>query len=627
MVASHDVLYGIAGLAIYQALRAAARFITKQIAPDFYTGLKQSSASRFRAYFVFPVGFVLTAATTPVCLAAFSSTDPDIDRSGSSSSSTRTLSAQERVCLGSRAVLWVSELPLLSYSPDYVAHHVLSLSSLAAVLMNGQPLRPLYLIYAGLVTELWSDTTALLRFHGLDHKTSRVYAVSAFVNVVGMILLRAVPALVFAVWYILPALPPVQVKLYMAAIIFYCGWLLRLSFKQISALGLVQVKWTRPACVRLADRLDVSLFSIVLGVAIAVVQALTVVIYSSRQDMAPSKAEISGMAVTGAGASVTGLVGAYVWNWWMQLSAAPMATSDIQSNGKASTAKVLTRESQGCAAPRPTTRFIRGISIQGAILFAVLWVLLSPTLPESVDKSLLISSMAISFPLGEALGRVGCYLAGCCGSEPSQDSKAPHPPVQLLSSVNNAITFAVTIAMLVTGYLDIHKAGICAVMANASIRLSMNSLRSDIKSSFSVMNVFAYHQLAASSVLFTFMAKTTGVGYVEGILETVPVFAILLLLPHLSKHIWLGLSPLLTQGYCTITTSVPWLRRPIVHVYGFGVCVFSISYLGDRLPQNTFSGPPKAVMDHTSPFLILTEPAIAMSTLASAILPSLLVSI
>lgn len=542
-------------------------------------------------------------------------------------------------------MLWISELSPLSYSTNYVVHHVLSLSSLGLAVFKHLPLRPLYLIYAGLVTELCSDTTALLRFHGLDHTSSRTYAFVSLANAVALILLRAGPAVVVTAPYLAPY-STVRGRCYMAGIIFYCCWLLRLSLKQLSALGHVQVEWSKPPRIRLAGWFDISIFSLFLGFSMALFQIVTAVLYSSTQDAALSEDEMVGMAMTSAGAAVTGLAGAYTWNWWM-LSASPRANANgyacfkSKANGFLNTTvKIMIRnhknpldkgrikEDDGCTSSQQTPRFIKGISIQGAMVFSVPWVMLSPFIPTSIDKHRLVACMAVSLPLGEALGRIGCYIAGCCGSECKPDSKYRPPAVPLVSAASNSVAFIVLIAMTKTEILDIHRAGIIGAMSNASIRLAMNSLRGDSQGhAMAMTDGFAYCQVAASGALLVLTRIQTRSDLLLTFLESVICAALSLLLARLLASLWLMILPLVPGTTDSLAARALRLRRPIIYVFVFSVYVFATVLFSDS--QGVIAGEDSrpVTLGYCRLFAVVGHRAFLASICVTAISPVLLLKI
>ncbi|KAF6803687.1 hypothetical protein CSOJ01_10708 [Colletotrichum sojae] len=219
-----------AGLALYQLLDCLLGVLVKRWNPSFYADLKLDPSRKLAPYLVFPLGILLTLVSTPICLSAYTTTPIDADESGA----TRPFTTTGKICLASRGVLWASELLPLSYSPEYVAHHVLSLSSLLLVLIRNLPRRALYLIYTGLVTELFSDTVALLRLHGRNASNSAVFRRVLLANVVSMVVLRIAPIVVFTAGmrYKSPD--------FVCAISLYCGYLVRLAFMQLRTLGFIE---------------------------------------------------------------------------------------------------------------------------------------------------------------------------------------------------------------------------------------------------------------------------------------------------------------------------------------------------------------------------------------------------
>ncbi|KAJ0162407.1 hypothetical protein CTA2_4613 [Colletotrichum tanaceti] len=227
----------LAGLVVYRLLNWCLHKTVKRLNPDFYAELELDRHRKLAPYFVFPLGILLTLATTPVCLAAYSETPLVTDTFGLD----RPFSTNGKICLSSRAVLWVSEMPLLSYSSEYVAHHMLSLGSLALVLVAKSPRRPIYLIYAGLVTELFSDAVALFRFHGRGPVNSSRFRKTMLANILSMVLLRIIPILAYA------ATMPTTRAYYATGIAFYCSYLGRLTFLQLGTLGYHTMKVGRTA--------------------------------------------------------------------------------------------------------------------------------------------------------------------------------------------------------------------------------------------------------------------------------------------------------------------------------------------------------------------------------------------
>ncbi|KAF4815853.1 hypothetical protein CGCTS75_v012830 [Colletotrichum tropicale] len=225
-----NLTYILMGLAGYQLLNRLLHYVVKRYNPSFYATLEKDRSSKLAPYFVFPLGILFTLVCTPICLYAYGNTPRKSDIFGVQ----RPFTTAGKVCLASRGILWVSELPLLAYSPEYVTHHVLSLASLLLVLVRNMPRRPIYLIYAGLITELFSDTAAVLRLHGRHASSSLTFRRAMLANVVGMVSLRMLPIVVFTAGMQKTTLD------YVGGIAMYCAYLLRLSFLQLKILGFIE---------------------------------------------------------------------------------------------------------------------------------------------------------------------------------------------------------------------------------------------------------------------------------------------------------------------------------------------------------------------------------------------------
>ncbi|KAK2750845.1 hypothetical protein CKAH01_17915 [Colletotrichum kahawae] len=225
-----DLTCILMGLAGYQVANRLLHCVVKHWNPSFYATLEKDPSSKLAPYFVFPLGILLTLVSTPACLNAYSNTPQESDIFGVQ----RPFTTTGKVCLASRGILWVSELPLLAYSPEYVTHHVLSLASLLLVLVRNMPRRPIYLIYVGPITELFSDTVALLRLHGRHAGSSLTFRRAMLANVVGMLMLRILPIVVFTAG--MQKTSPD----YVGGIAMYCAYLLRLSFLQLKTLGFIE---------------------------------------------------------------------------------------------------------------------------------------------------------------------------------------------------------------------------------------------------------------------------------------------------------------------------------------------------------------------------------------------------
>ena len=649
MPTSEDISGLVIGLILYQTLQYVCRHAVQSLLPARYDNVRRRAQS-CPDYFVFPIGILLTAASTPICLTAFAFTDASADRLGLA----RSMAPMEKVCLGSRAVLWMSELPLLSHSLTYVVHHILSISSLAVVLAQGLPLRPLYLIYAGLITELCSDTTAIMKFHGWNHTNSTLFASVASINAIAMLLLRALPAVVFIPFYLLPTWSNPTLA-YMAAVAFYVGWLLWLAFKQLVTLGHVRFVLARPAQIWFCESVRISIFSVFFGLAVVLAQTTTAITYCWGRNAPIGTPESRDIAIIGLGAVVAGFSGAQLANGWIlavaekksegtgtkpteavmaqaprQVSARPdskigLAEASDQSSEYASFNGRMNAGTNGSKRQITIWSCLSGISVQGGVLFSAFWVLLSHKFTIFVDTSLLLASMGLSLPLGEAVGRVGCYFGGCCGSISNKDGRRLHPALQILCASLNFLVFLCLVAALVEGSVNVRTAGVMAVLANAATRLVINPLRSDARGrTEAITNSLAFLQLLISMSLFFKLEFEAGKDAWACVALVIRLTGATFFSIWFARQAWVKVVPQLLTIWRDMTMRWPWLSQPVSFVYAFSSCVIALTFMNDTMAPTGVGEVKGTGFSHAGEFL--TGPWFLFCALVSGTMPVLLMS-
>ncbi|KAF9880358.1 hypothetical protein CkaCkLH20_02312 [Colletotrichum karsti] len=225
-------IYIMVGLAAYQCLNHLLRMLVRHLNPSFYASLELDKPKKLRPCLVFPLGTLLTLLiSTPACLSAYTSTPPETDTFRTQ----RSYTTSGSICLASRGILWISEMPPLSYSSEYLTHHILALGSILIVVFRDMPRRPIYLIYAGLVTEIFKNTAATLKLHGRNATNSAVFRGALLVNVVLMVLLRIFPIVVY-----LANMEETSLDL-VGGVAMYCAYLTHLTFLQLKTLGFVDM--------------------------------------------------------------------------------------------------------------------------------------------------------------------------------------------------------------------------------------------------------------------------------------------------------------------------------------------------------------------------------------------------
>ncbi|KAJ6788363.1 hypothetical protein PWT90_02899 [Aphanocladium album] len=457
---------------------------------EWYDSLrKQLGTRKTLGLLVFIIGVLVTLASSPFCGRAFVSSSSSLD-----GYATSPMTLDAKICLGTRAVLWTAELPLLGDTHFYLVHHILSLTSSSIVVVKKLNLAPLYLIYAGLITEVFSSSRAFLRGTGLHQGYPKLFARITCANAISIFLFRTLPAIHILQNQIFRPMMMNNLGLaYFVTVAFYAGFVSYIAYKLLAGLGYVSFQPVSPAHFRLATSKStrhISVYSVFLGAGIATAELSCATLYELANNETLSAKELSAMAKIGLGAVISGLFGAKLMNEVLSVSSG--TNKQLQ--------KLVSSPSPAAPAPRRFFPAFKGISIQGAILFSVLWLSLCPNLGFRINNQLLLGAAGVSLPLGEAIGRIGCYFAGCCGST----RREKYPGLQLLAATLNSAVFGIQIMHLANhGISTLAEAGIAAVLANGVVRLMLNPLRTDAAERlFSPASMFSLAQvLFAASML------------------------------------------------------------------------------------------------------------------------------
>ncbi|OAA74397.1 Prolipoprotein diacylglyceryl transferase [Akanthomyces lecanii RCEF 1005] len=397
-----------------------------------------------------------------------------------------------KICIGTRYVLWTAEMPFLGDTHFYLVHHILSLSSVGLAVFKSADLRIVYLIGAGLITELLSSSRAFIRGSGLHHSHPKLFARITITNAAAILLLRALPSIYLLRELFRPALATDLGLALFSTLAFYTCFVTYIAYKLFAGQGYVSFQSTSPAhfVFKIGEETSqVSVYSLLLGAAMASAQLLSASLYEWANIETLPQRELSSLAGIGLGTVISGLFGAKYMNRSLSVSTSP------------------SMEQQKATSPLPASpgisrRFFpgfKGISIQGAILFSATWLNLCPILGFKVNSRLLFCTAGLSLPAGEAIGRVGCYFAGCCGST----RREKYPGIQLLSATLNMIVFGSKMLYLSNhGNSRIGEAGLAAVLGNGVVRFVLNPLRTDsARNPFSPASAFALVQILLSSSL------------------------------------------------------------------------------------------------------------------------------
>ncbi|KAK8145353.1 hypothetical protein G3M48_004528 [Beauveria asiatica] len=277
------------------------------------------------------------------------------------------------------------------------------------------------------------------------------------------------------------------------SIAFYAGFVSYMAYKLLAGQGYVSFQPARPAHFALKigrETRRVSVYSLLLGVAIASIELSSAALYELASRRPLPRRELFDLARIGLGTVLSGLFGARFMNQALSVSAGPSTEQQKMIAPPSSVPSGVAR------------RFFpgfKGISIQGAMLFSAIWLSLCPGFNLRVNNRLLFSAVGVSLPIGEAIGRVGCYFAGCCNSA----RKDKYPGIQLLAAALNVAIFSSKMMFVANhGASKMGEAGLAAILANGVARLMLNPLRSDAaETMLSPASMFALGQIVLSCAM------------------------------------------------------------------------------------------------------------------------------
>ncbi|CAG8975984.1 hypothetical protein HYALB_00011539 [Hymenoscyphus albidus] len=432
-------------LASYFIIERVIKHTFIRFFPQTYSGLHKDRKDI--RYFAFVMGILITIFSTPICYKALQESKPRNDKLGSPN-----YSKAGEICIASRGVLWISELNRLDYSWVYITHHISSISYLVYHIQTNQPLRLIHAFYTSLLTELISDISALLTIHDFRTATSSLAYRFQTTNTILLVFLRLPP-----IWYAAKFIATLSTRTSLfwidsICLLIYFLFITHLIFSASRRLNLFQLESKAPAYILITQRFKLSIYSIFFAIASFVTAIISAVIYIQSSTPLLSASEIKHLSLQLMGSGAAAYVGARASSHIIGRSLTPLNR------------KIL---------------FKASLWIQGSFFAVILSICVSPL----VGRMRFISSFFMAFPIGECLGRIGCYFAGCCGEKKYWGTPAP-----LLSSMLNGIVGVSVLKLWARGGLDLEWGAGMALCLNAMIRILLRP------------NLFSFGQLVAGAV-------------------------------------------------------------------------------------------------------------------------------
>ena len=373
----------LAGLAIWSILKIIGQAIVRYFNPEFFEQLKLDIRKKYDFYFVTWMGIIFKLVALWTCSVALLTVSPETDITGL----TRPFNTAEQWCWGCRAVIYVQELPDVVSVPELVIHHLLSLTAMISILIYDMPRRQVYIIWATLVSELITGARRLMRMHGkLTPNMSWWFGLAMAMTVMGF---RVTGCVVAMVWTLESGahVNPVAHTANVGALSIYMAYMLKMSWGELRHVKILLVDWTQPAHLVIAKKWRVNLFGIAMSIGLVCTEISAILVYEARGDRLSSEQELQSLAWSALQAAFAGLMGAYVTAPIQRLS---VTRSDIPEQKK-----------------QPLK-----MCLQGGFFCAAATLLVTPTMPDSVDKLAFLVCLILSCPLLGAIGYTGCYVAG-----------------------------------------------------------------------------------------------------------------------------------------------------------------------------------------------------------------------
>lgn len=471
----------LTGILVYNITTLLLKKMIAKTSPVLFRYLDSDRTHLLDPFLAFATGWLITLFSAPICtVAALNST-----HEATLFDQTPEPTLLQQICVGSRVVLWVGETPRLEFSSMYTAHHIFSIAAFLGIVHVRAPLQQLFVLYAALGTELVSTAIALLKVLGWKVSTSKVVRSATYLNVLLLLSIR-VPSTCWCLWLVVSsATGGLRLVANVGALLIYTVYLLYCAYRQAQTLGILRVEWRAPAHVLVFSRLTISFYTICLLYAWIASLLSTMWVYSMSSEEPLNLQEAQDITTIAAKVAIIGLVGA---------AGIP----------KLFGAKILPEEK------RPTCAS-RGLWLQAGELSMVLTLLLS-RFGDAHQYRALICAASLTLPLGEAIGRLGCYFGGCCdrrvpGSEGAASDILVNS-VPLTSSWINCIVFLSMLYARAKEIMGPEHTACLAVALNGMTRIFTDSLRGDIPrlqilAGQSPTTVVAFLQLSGALVIFS----------------------------------------------------------------------------------------------------------------------------
>lgn len=442
------------GLAAWPLCRIASDRFVRWYSPDFYKHLKSDYERRYLFFFGLLLGLIARPPSLVACSLSVLKTAAEDDIAGFP----RPMNTYQQFCWGTRTVMYISELPHFLHLPEMVLHHLLTLLGMAIIANYHGPRRGYDLCLAALCSEVTNSTRSLLKQTNYGKKHPNTDWNLQFYGTVSLYLTR-VPAVIISIAMI-PAsgLEAAPARIAASAFLFYIIYVHRLTYKRLRNSDILQIEDSGVFRVRIGNQLNITSTSLLTGLAILGTQMSVIALYAwtKMEPVAATTPELINLIWNSLFAVAVGLAGSRL--------TAPSLQRILQWQRMSS------------------------VYLQSGLIFAILFLYLSPTLDAAVDKKTLTACLLLSSSLTKAVSQYASHLA--CIENGSQTTATPKqyrkrtakkkmtkklpPRASLICSFINVCQYLAFVSAVVTRYSSSTEAAFRSLLLQLVIRAAVD---------------------------------------------------------------------------------------------------------------------------------------------------------
>lgn len=443
----------LAGLALWPLSRIVAVYFVRWYSPDFYKYLKSDYERRYLFFFGLLLGLIAKPPSLIACGLAAWNTAPEDDIAGFR----RPMSPSQQFCWGSRTVIYISELPHFLHLPEMVLHHLLSILGMGLIANYHGPRRGFDMQLAALCSETTNHLRSILKQTHYLKKRPNLDWYLQLVTTILLFFIR-VPVIFIAIAMI-PAsgLNGRPGRICASPYLFYLVYILRSTYMRLRNSDILQHEDSGVFRLRIGNHFNVASTSLLTGFAILSTQMSVIGLYAwiKTEPIPATTAELVNLMCHSYFAVVIGLTGSRFIASFLQ--------------------------------PVLQWQRLSSVYLQSGLVFAIIFLFLSPALDGEVDKEALVACVVLSSSLMKAVSQYASHLAcieAGAQSRAEQNGKGIAPRraancipsrASLVCSAFNLLQYVAFVFAVVSGYCSTGEAALGSFSVQLIIRSAVDS--------------------------------------------------------------------------------------------------------------------------------------------------------